>query len=127
LSYAGGGPDNFTLSVDGGGANAIPVTYANLNGGLLIALSVSGPLNSATEGYTLTLSPFAGGPAIYTASGTFDSSIYNTSSFSFSDLNTSNDQFVNNLIISAEVPEPSSLAMLGLSSAMAFLAIRRRN
>jgi len=127
LGYAGGGPDNFTLSVDGGAAAAIPVVFANLNTGLEIALAVSGPLNSTTEGYTLTLSPFAGGPAYYSVSGTFDSSAYNTSSFTFSDNNTSNDQLLNDLNITAEsVPEPASMVLFGVSGLTALLAIRRR-
>jgi hypothetical protein len=127
LSYLGGGPDNFGLSVAGGPVNPIPVNYANLNGGLLVSLTVSGPVNSASEGYTLAISPFAGGPAIYSTSGTFNSSAYNTSSFSFSDLNTSNDAFVNNLNITAEVPEPSSMLILGLSGLTTLLAHRRRS
>jgi len=127
LGYFGGGSDNLSFSVDGGAATAIPVDFANLNAGLEIALSVSGPLNSLSEGYTLTLSPFAGGSPIYTTSGTFDSFDYNTSNFSFTDDNTSNDQFVNNLNISAEaVPEPSTLALSGLSSLGALFAFRRR-
>lgn len=127
LSYAGGGSDNFLLSVDGGAATALPVTFSDLAGGLQIALAVSGPLLSTTEGYTLTLSPFAGGPAFYSGSGTFDSSSYNTSSFDFIDLNTSNDQWFNNPSISPEsVPEPSSMALLGLSGLASLLIARRR-
>jgi hypothetical protein len=126
LSYLGGGTDNMLLSVGGGSATALPVNYSNLSGGLLVALSVSGPLNSATEGYTLTLSPFAGGPAFYSGSGTFDSSVYNTSSFTFTDTDTSNNQYVNNLNISPEaVPEPSTVAM-SLSGLATLLAFRRR-
>jgi hypothetical protein len=126
LGYAGGGPDNFTLSVDGGAATPIPVTFANLNAGLLISLSVSGALNSTTEGYALTISPFAGGPAIYATSGTFNSAVYNTSSFTYSDNNTSNDQFVNALNITAEaVPEPASI-LFGLSGLVTLLIVRRK-
>ncbi len=127
LSYVGGGPDNLWLSVDGGAATALPVAFGALNGGLQVALAVSGPLNSAAEGYTLTLSPAAGGPAIYSGSGTFDASSFNTSSFTFVDSNTSNDQFVNNPNITPEaVPEPSSLMLLGINAVAALAWFRRR-
>jgi len=128
LSYIGGSSDNFWLSVDGGAASAIPVTYANLNSGLLVSLAVSGPINSPAEGYTLTLSPFAGGPAIYATSGTYDSSVFDTSNFSFSDLNTSANAYVNNPNITAEVvPEPATLALCALSGLATLLVVRRRN
>jgi len=126
LSYLGGGADNMLLSVGGGSATALPVNYTDLSGGLLVALAVSGSLNSATEGYTLTLSPFAGGAAFYSGSGTFDSSSFNTSSFTFTDTDTANNQYVNNLNISPEVvPEPSTVA-LGISGLATLLAFRRR-
>lgn len=127
LSYIGGGADNFWLGVDGGTASAIPVTFADLSAGLEVALSVSGPLNSLVEGYTLTLSPFAGGLPIYTTSGAFDSLDYNTSSFTFDDNNTSQNQYLNNLNISPEVvPEPSALVLSGLSGLFTLFAFRRR-
>jgi hypothetical protein len=115
LSYVGGGADNFMLSVDGGAGTVVPVTAAQLNAGILVSLSVSGPLNAANEGYQLAISPFAGGLPLYTQSGTFNSSAYDTASFTFADTNTSGDQFVNNPTIVA-VPEPSSLALLGMAA-----------
>jgi hypothetical protein len=127
VGYAGGGSDNMFLSIDGGAASALPVAFANLNSGLQISLAVSGPLNSASEGYTLTLSPASGGPAYDVLSGTFDSLDYNTSSFTLADVNTSNDQFANNLSISPEaVPEPSTLALLAVNGAAAMAFFRRR-
>lgn len=127
LSYAGGGADNMWLSVDGGAQSSVAVNFAQLESGLLVALTVTGPLNSTTEGYALAISPFAGGPALYTTSGTFDSSAFNTSSFTFDDLNTSANAYVNNPNISPEaVPEPASMVMLGFAGLASLLAIRRK-
>ena len=125
LGYAGGGPDNMTLSVAGGAASAISVNYAQMAAGLNVALTVTGPVNSTSEAYQLVISPFAGGPALYTSAGTFDSSAYNTSSFTIADNNTANNQYFNNLSISP-VPEPSTLALFGLSGLMTLRLIRRR-
>jgi hypothetical protein len=126
LGYAGGGADNMTLSVDGGAASAVSVNYAQMAAGINVALTVTGPLNSPSEAYSLVISPFAGGPALYSASGTFDSSAYNTSSFTLADNNTANNQYFNNLSITTAVPEPSSIVMLGLAGLTTLLAIRRR-
>jgi len=127
LSYAGGGSDNMLLSVDGGAASPVAVDFAQLQSGLLVALSVSGALNSSSEGYALAISPFAGGSPIYSTSGTFNAAVYNTSSFDFIDLNTSANAYFNNPNISPEsVPEPATLALFGLSGLMTFSLIRRR-
>jgi len=123
LGYAGGGPDSMTLSVDGGAAAPVGVTYAQMAAGIIVALTVTGPVNSLVEGYNLTISPFAGGPALFTGAGTFNSAAYNTSSFTLADNNTANNQYFNDLSI---VPEPSSMVMLGFAGLTTLLAIRRR-
>jgi hypothetical protein len=125
LGYAGGGSDNMLLSVDGGAANAIAVNFAQMAAGINFALTVTGPADSSGEGYSLSISPFAGGSPIYSTSGTFDGSAYNTSSFTLAVNNTSNNQYFNNLSITS-VPEPSTLALAGLSGFLTLLALRRR-
>jgi PEP-CTERM motif len=125
LSYAGGGADLFTLSTAGGPAIPIPVSLADLKAGLEVSVMVYGPLNSPTDVATFTISPFAGGLALFSAGGSYNGSTFSTSSFTFSDYNTTQDQFVNDLNISPEsVPEPSTLAVLGLSGIA--LVLRRR-
>ncbi len=125
FGYAGGGADSMTFVLDGIVQNPIPVNYAALAAGINLSLTVTGPANSSTEGYSLSISPFAGGPALYTGSGTFDSSAYNTSSFTFADNNTANNQYFNNLSISS-VPEPTTLALAGLGGLATLVAARRR-
>lgn len=126
LEYAGGDGDNMSLSVDGGSYNPLTgVNYADLNGGLLVSLEVTGPANSMNESYELTIQPFAGGTPYYTTMGTFDSADYNTASFTFWDDNTSNNQYFNDLNIVA-VPEPSTWAILGMSGLSGLMLFRRR-
>jgi len=125
LGYAGGGSDNFTLSVDGGAPTVVPVTVAQLTNGLLVSLTVTGPANSTAEGYLLGISPFAGGAPYYTTTGTFNSSAYNTADFSYTDMNTAGDEFLNNPTITP-VPEPSALALFGLSGLATLLCRRQR-
>jgi MYXO-CTERM domain-containing protein len=118
--------DNMYLTVDGGSAITTPVNFAELGSGLLVSLAVSGAVNSPAEGYTFTVSPFAGGSPIYTTSGTFDSSSFNTSAFTFTDSNTTGNGYLNNLNLTVETtPEPSTL-VLGTSGLATLLLLRRR-
>lgn len=127
FSYNGAGTDNFLLSVDGGAATTTPVNFAALNAGIVVSLTVSGALNSSSEAYTFAVSPFAGGTPLYSTSGTFDSSSFNTSSFNYVDSNTTGNGYFNNLNITAEpVPEPATLALVGLGG-LAMLGVSRRN
>jgi hypothetical protein len=126
LSYIGSGADAFLFSVDGATATTTPVDYAELSAGIDISLAVSGALNSPSEAYTLTVSPFSGGSALYTQSGTFDSSTYNTSGFSYLDSNTTGNGYFNSLNITPEAtPEPSA-ALLGISGLATLYLVRRR-
>jgi hypothetical protein len=119
--------DNMLLSVDGGSAITTPVNFAELGSGLLVSLTVSGAVNSPTEGYTFTVSPFAGGSPLYTTSGTFDSSAFNTSAFTYVDSNTTGNGYFNGLNITPEAtPEPSTMALAGLSGAAMLFGFRRR-
>ena len=127
FSYLGTGSDNFDFSAPGSGTIVTPVGFSGLGSGLHVALSISGGLNSPGEGYTFTVSPFAGGSPLYTTSGTFDGSANSTSFFSYTDSNTTGNGYLNNLNISVEAaPEPSSLALMGLSGLATLIAIRRR-
>jgi hypothetical protein len=126
FSYNGAGSDNFLLSVDGGAATTTPVNFSALNAGIVVSLTVSGALNSSAEAYTFAVSPFAGGSPLYSTSGTFDSSSFNTSSFNYLDSNTTGNGYFNNLNITAEpVPEPTTLALVGLGG-LAMLGFARR-
>jgi hypothetical protein len=123
-TYSG---DNMLLSIDGGTAAATPVSFSELNAGINVSLAVSGAVNSPLEAYTFTVSAFTGGATLFTQSGTFDSSTYNTSQFQYTDSNTTGNGYFNTLNLSAEAtPEPSTLALSSLSGLGALFAFRRR-
>ena len=86
-------------------------------------------LTSATT-YSLTMTPLGGSASPYTQSGTLANGgpidwiqyqLYNNASSGLND--TANNFEISSMIIS--VPEPSSLALIGLGSA-ALLYLRRR-
>lgn len=121
FEYLGTGSDNFLFN----GAST-PVNFFDLNSGMIVSLAVSGALNSTAEDYTFTVSPFLGGSPLFTTSGTFDSSVGNTSAFTYIDSNTTGNGYFNNLDITASVPEPASAAFVGLFGFATLLAVRRR-
>jgi hypothetical protein len=128
LEYDGTGSiDALQLGVDGGTLASTGVGFTSLNAGLDVSLAVSGALNSLNESYTFTIAPFSGGAALYTQSGTFDSLDYNTSQFQFSDINTTQNGYFNNLNMTAEaVPEPATLALFATSGMGMLMMFRRR-
>jgi len=124
LNYAGTGTDNMYFA-DGSGTTQTSINFSQLGAGIHVSLAVSGPLGSSSEAYTLTVTPVSGGGPLFTQSGTFDSSVSPVSYFSILDQNTTGDGFFNNLNITPEaVPEPTVMALFGLSVTM--LAVYRR-
>ncbi len=127
FDYSGANANYFTFNDPTSGLINTGVNFSDLSSGLLVSLMVSGPLNSASEAYSFSVSPFAGGSAYYSTSGTFDSSSFNTASFNYTDSDTSGNGYFNSLNITSEpTPEPSSILLFGLSGLGTLLAIRRR-
>jgi hypothetical protein len=125
--FGGSGSDNMIFTTPNSGDVATPVNFSELHAGLHVSLSVSGALNSSSEAYTFTVSPFAGGSPLYTISGTFDSANTDTSFFYYNDFDTSGNGYFNNLNITPEaVPEPTTLTLIGLSGLATLVAARRR-
>jgi hypothetical protein len=127
FDYQGTGTGDFTFNDPTSGLIDSGVNFTDLHAGIAVSLAVSGALNSASEAYTFTVSPFAGGIPFYTTSGTFDNSSFNTASFNYTDQFTTGNGYFNSLNVTPEAtPEPASLALLGISGLGTLLAIRRR-
>jgi hypothetical protein len=102
----------------------VPVTFAELNAGLTVSVAV-GNNPDGLNPYTLTVSPFTGGSPYAIVNGAENGPLQAVDLFDF---NTTGDGFFNNLNITPEaVPEPSSLALFGLSGLAMLLRLRRRS
>ncbi len=100
----------------------VAVTYAQLSAGITVSVAVGNNPNGLNP-YTLTVTPFGGGSPYAVVTGDTTSALQSIDLFDF---NTTGDGFFNNLNITAEaVPEPSTMALLGLGS-LAAMVIRRR-
>jgi len=127
LSYDGTGNDNRMHFGDGSGSVQTSIDFSQLGAGIHISLAVSGPLGSTSEGYTFTVTQTTGGGLLFSQSGTFDSSAAPVSYLNFFDRNTTGDGFFNNLNINPEaVPEPTAMALLGMSATLLALWRRRK-
>jgi hypothetical protein len=101
----------------------VPVTFAQLNAGITVSIAV-GSNPTGLNPYTLTITPFGGGSPYYVTAGATVGPIQAVDVF---DYNTTGDGFFNNLNITSEVPEPSSLALFGLAGVAMLLRFRRRS
>jgi len=109
--------DSMVLEDNSGTTNTFTgVNFTALHAGLHVAVAESG-----AGAYTITVTPVGGGAAIFTASGTTVGQMNQVDVF---DDNTSGNGYFNNLAIT--VPEPSSLALVGIGLLGAIGMIRRR-
>jgi hypothetical protein len=109
--------NNMELDDNGGTTNASTgIAFANLNTGLHVVVA-----EGNAGAYTITVTPVGGGAPLFTASGTTVGQMNQVDVF---DDNTSGNGYFNNLAIT--VPEPSSIALVGIGLLGAIGMIRRR-
>lgn len=114
--------DNMVLiDNDGTDNTTVPVNFSNLHAGLSISVSV-GNNPDGLNPYTITVSPFAGGAALFSFSNETTGPIQQVDVF---DSNTTGNGYFNNLGVTAETPEPCTAILVGLGLAGA-VAMRRR-
>ena len=124
LGYLGGGTDNMTLIDNNGTDNTtVPLNFHNVTNGIIISVAV-GSNPDGLNPYTVTITPAPGNTTFTTPvvlTGSENGPIQQVDMFNN---NATNNQYFNDLNITAEVPEPATLGLLGISTL--FLAARRR-
>jgi len=124
LEYAGGGNNSMTLIDNDGTDNTnVPITFANLNAGLIVTVAVGGVPDGFNQ-YTLTISPAPGNLTFSTPYVFSNYTVGPIQQVDMFDRNTDSNNYFNSLAISAEVPEPATLSLLGIASLL--LGVRRR-
>jgi hypothetical protein len=125
LAYVGGQTDNMTLIDNDGTDNiAVPLNFLNINGGLLVSVTV-GNNPDGLNPYTLTVSPAPGNLSFttpYVFSNFTNGPIQQVDMF---DRNTDSNGYFNLPAISPEVavPEPASIGLMG---GLAVLLLNRK-
>lgn len=124
LEYVGTQANDNMVLIDNNGTDntTVPVNFGNLNSGITVSVNV-GSNPDGLNPYTLTVTPFAGGPALFTYSGDTTGPIQQLDVF---DSNTTGNGYFNDLQVTPELlPEPSTFVMLGMGG-IGFLLRRRK-
>ncbi len=112
--------DNMVFEDNSGYTNTtVTIGFSGLHTGITATVT-----EGAAGMYTLVVTPFGGGPVLFTYTGTTSGSIEQSDYFNE---NTTGNGYFNNLNI-VNIPEPSaiSLILLGVGSLVSMISVRRR-
>jgi hypothetical protein len=125
LEYLGTSASDNLVLIDNDGTDntTVPVNFGDLNGGISVSVSVGGNNPDGVNPYTITISPFAGGPAYYSYSGDTTGPIQQADVF---DSNTTGNGYFNDLAISPEAAPDSSSSFVLLGLGVMGLVLQRR-